>query len=378
MVMSKDVMTPEERFNATVRMEPVDRVLCAPLQGQYPGQFAGLTNAEFLWDMEKNRKAIDAMADAYPMWDMRELSSDIAAPFASRIGLMKSKFPGRDLPENAEYQNHELETLSREDYDLLLSQGFFPYMLKFWQTSNEISQGEVLAALHEVTEFNRVEMQHLASRGQIPYTAILGGIPFDLLMMARSFPQFIKDLFQVGDKVEAAVWKVAEGFSEMCIGAAKSCGINRVMVGGGRSNTSFIGPRQFKRFVWPQLKMYLEKMIAADLTPILHFDADWTGNLEFFLELPKGKFVLELDGFTDIFRAKEILGGHCALMGDMKSPLFATGTPDDVDAYAKKLIGTIGKGGGLIYSSGCSIPINARHENVKAFFDAVEKYGRYN
>jgi uroporphyrinogen-III decarboxylase len=110
----------------------------------------------------------------------------------------------------------------------------------------------------------------------------------------------------------------------------------------------------------------------------LHYDSDWTKNLEYLLELPAKKFILELDGDTDIFKAKEILGGHCAIMGDMPAALLAIGSTSEVDEYAKKLITVVGKGGGLLYSSGCCVPMNAKHENVKAFFDAVEKYGRYN
>jgi uroporphyrinogen-III decarboxylase len=56
----------------------------------------------------------------------------------------------------------------------------------------------------------------------------------------------------------------------------------------------------------------------------------------------------------------------------------AIGSPSEVDEYAKKLITVVGKGGGFIYSSGCCVPMNSKHENMKAFFDAVEKYGRYN
>ena len=115
-----------------------------------------------------------------------------------------------------------------------------------------------------------------------------------------------------------------------------------------------------------------------DIAVICHFDTNWGKNLEYLLQLPKGRFVLQLDSATDIFRAHDVLKGHCAIMGDVSAALFTVGTPDDVDAYARKLIGTFSNGEGLIYSSGCTLPMNARHENVKAFFDAVDKYGRYN
>ena len=58
--------------------------------------------------------------------------------------------------------------------------------------------------------------------------------------------------------------------------------------------------------------------------------------------------------------------------------MFTVASPSDLDEYAKKLISTFRNGEGLIYSSGCNLPMNARRANVDAFFAAVDKYGRYN
>ena len=63
---------------------------------------------------------------------------------------------------------------------------------------------------------------------------------------------------------------------------------------------------------------------------------------------------------------------------DVPASLLTIGSVSDVDEYAKKLITVVGKGGGLLYSTGCCAPMNAKHENMKAFFEAVGKYGRYN
>lgn len=128
----------------------------------------------------------------------------------------------------------------------------------------------------------------------------------------------------------------------------------------------------------PVMKRLVNGLNEKDIIPVLHLDSDWTKNLPYLLELPAKKFVVQLDGSTDIFKAKEILNGHCAIMGDMPATLLTVGSATDVDEYAKKLFNVVGKDGGFIYSSGCCVPMNAKHENMKAFFDAVEKYGRYN
>jgi uroporphyrinogen-III decarboxylase len=50
------------------------------------------------------------------------------------------------------------------------------------------------------------------------------------------------------------------------------------------------------------------------------------------------------------------------------------GTPDDVDAYCRKLIEKVGKGGGFILDGAIGIPDEAKPENVMAMFESVKKY----
>jgi len=51
-----------------------------------------------------------------------------------------------------------------------------------------------------------------------------------------------------------------------------------------------------------------------------------------------------------------------------------TGTPEDVDEYCRKLIKTVGEGGGFILDGAIGIPDEARVENVIAMANSVKKY----
>jgi uroporphyrinogen-III decarboxylase len=51
--------------------------------------------------------------------------------------------------------------------------------------------------------------------------------------------------------------------------------------------------------------------------------------------------------------------------------------PRDVTAYCKKLIDIFGKGGGFILSAGCTCPVDARPENIKAMVDTANNYYPY-
>ena len=84
------------------------------------------------------------------------------------------------------------------------------------------------------------------------------------------------------------------------------------------------------RFVWPYVKECVAQVDAAGLIPILHFDSDWTRDLPRLLELPAQKCILSLDSMTDIRKAKEILGDHMCIMGDVPPALLSSGTPEQV------------------------------------------------
>ena len=79
---------------------------------------------------------------------------------------------------------------------------------------------------------------------------------------------------------------------------------------------------------------------------------------------------------TDIFKAKEVLGNQICIRGNVPLSLLATGTPEDVQLYCKKLIDVVGKDGGYIMDSAAGFD-DARPENVRAMFEFTKDYGIY-
>jgi uroporphyrinogen-III decarboxylase len=76
-------------------------------------------------------------------------------------------------------------------------------------------------------------------------------------------------------------------------------------------------------------------------------------------------------------RAKAAIGDVACLQGNVPVGLIHSGTPDEVEDYCRKLIGTAGKGGGYIMTTGAGIDRNGKVENVRAMVSAVKKYGAY-
>jgi uroporphyrinogen-III decarboxylase len=139
----------------------------------------------------------------------------------------------------------------------------------------------------------------------------------------------------------------------------------------------FMSPKQFETFYWPQLRKLIHMVIDAGLTPQPFFEGECTTRLETIADVPPGKCTYMFES-SDFNKAKEILGDIVCIRGGMPASLLISGSPGEVEAHAKTLIDTIGKGGGYIMdASSAGIPREARFDNVRAMFDTVKTYGVY-
>jgi len=195
------------------------------------------------------------------------------------------------------------------------------------------------------------------------------------LALGRGIKGISTDTFRHKEKIKAASKAWMRGITAMAIGNALFSGVHRIFIGMSRTSPDFISRRNFEELVLPELEYMINRKVDFGMTPLLHCDTNWTKFFDLFKRFPKKRCILELDGKSDIFKAKEILGDHMCIMGDVPAVLLATGSRDEVLAYCRRLIETVGKGGGFILSSGCSIPANAKVENVKALYDAVQEWG---
>jgi uroporphyrinogen-III decarboxylase len=133
--------------------------------------------------------------------------------------------------------------------------------------------------------------------------------------------------------------------------------------------------KQFERFYWPGLKKVLLSEIELGFVPVARFQGGFTSRLEYLLELPKGKAVAYFDQ-TDMFRAKEVLGRHLCIMGNVPTSLLQLGSSREVEEYCRKLIQICGKDGGFILVNGGGMD-QAKPANIKAMVDSVKKYSAF-
>ena len=367
-----DSMTPDERLDAVMHCHPTARVPTAPKIEEYAGKIAGITNAEFIWDSEKGLSALDTCHDVLGGWDFyRAVYIKIFGPLQKAIGITRSKLPGLELAPDMPYQALEEEVMRPEDYDLLIGEGLVAYNAEFWRRAHGVDDSRITTALAEQAELERHCNERARSKVMVP---LYGGfVPFalDFLWLARSLREFSKDLFRRPDQVEKALTVATEGSIQLALKAVAESGVPRVFMGFTRGSATFMSPKMFRRFCMPFLKRMVDALSPHGIMLFLHADGDWTMHMEAFRELPRHSVVLELDGTSDIFGAKRILGDHLCLLGDVNATLLTLGTPERVQAYCRRLIDEVGTGGGFILGSGCTVPLTAKRENVEAMLRSV-------
>ena len=137
----------------------------------------------------------------------------------------------------------------------------------------------------------------------------------------------------------------------------------------------FMSDEQFRTFYWPSFRKVLIGLIDQGFIPALFAEGGYGSRLEVIADLPRGRTVWLFD-HTDMARAKEVLGDVACIQGNVPLSLLHAGTPEQVTAYCRDLIGTAGKGGGFILDAGAVVDMG-RAENVHAMIKAAKEYGVY-
>jgi hypothetical protein len=375
----KETMTPFERIDAAIGLQPLDRVPVIPMMDFFCARQKGVELATFIRDGDLGRDLLEQIFEEYGGWDATFLGTTLNEFAWTLTLLMPLKVPGRELPPDELWQFDEREVMTADDYDFIIENGWMPFWgMMFQRVRPHIPPQDIPVHMQAWIEQAMRDTHKWESKDILSFTGVATVPPLEVFSMARSIKEFSLDLYRRPDKVQAAMDRIFDDLLAAAMGGLIATAQNTKW--GYRTGffastrATFLSPKQFERFAWPYIKKGVLAYVDAGLTPLLHFDSNWTPYLHYFRELPKGKVVLELDSQTDIFKAKEILGDHLCLMGDMPAQLLSLGTPDEVRAYAMRLIDVVGKGGGFILSTGCDCPIDAKPENVRAMLEVGKTY----
>jgi len=355
------------RIAAAVQLRKPDRVPVVPLADAFAARQVGVSLAEFCTKPEiAYPTIIKAFAGLGDIDGIQHAGYNVAS--LSTMWLSKVKRPGRDLPENELWQVAEAELMTVADYDAIATDGYGDWLERFIVRAG---LEEEFAMYRECFVPSLPEAFAAWKAVGIPvFAPVMFTIPYENFCGGRSMQQFFLDLYRIPDRVEAAMRATMPFVVESVRHAIRVLGVSGCRIGGWRSASEFLPPKLWERFVFPYYRELCAAVIAEGVTPVFHFDSNWTRDLPSFKEFRRATCVLSLDGATDIYKAKEILGDHMCLMGDVPPALLTLGTPDEVYAYARRLVCDLGPTG-FILAQGCDIPPDAKPENVSAMIAAA-------
>jgi hypothetical protein len=389
-----------------------DRVPVTILPSMFPFTYAGMTVQEAMYDYDKCVAGFKKfILDFKP-----DMHIGAAAPgpgkFYEILDYKLYAWPGHGVAPTSSYQCHEGEYMKAEEYDLLLTDPSFFFRnfylprvfgaLEPWRmlppltgilemygvAFNFIPYGlpPVQAAYKALFEAGAEALKWAMAIGgadgelkTLGFTNILGGFtkaPFDTIGdTLRGTKGIMMDMYRQPDKLLKALEAITPIMIGMGLGAAQQTGNPLIFMPLHKGADGFLSDEQFKTFYWPTLRKVMVGLIEGGCIPFAAAEGGYNTRLKVIRDLPRGKTLWMFDQ-TDIIKAKQIVGDTLCILGNVPSAMLNLGTPQQVKDYCKKLIDTVGKGGGFIMSNGAFFD-EAKPENVKAMVDFTKEYGVY-
>jgi hypothetical protein len=354
------------RFRKTLALEKTDRTPVILMNDAFAAGHMGLKLADICGKdciEASNKVIVDSLKD---LGDVDGTNSAYCVgPVFPLTFMSRVKLPGRELADDMLWQIDEAEMMKPEDYDTIINKGWSSFMPGYLKDRLGVNVPEIEKALAYAPQ----AIKNVKDAGFIVYSPAVAITVNEYLSGGRSMTKFMMDLFRMPDKVEAALEVIQAEVVEGIKKQIKDTKPDVFFLSPARGASEFYSPKLWERFVWKYIKETADAIIDEGVVCDIHIDGNWERDLSYFKDFPKGKIVFETDGMTDIYKIKEVLGSTACIKGDVAAAKLVLSTPDEVYDYASKLVKDMGDG--FILSSGCSIPPNAKVENVKAMISAA-------
>jgi hypothetical protein len=388
-----------------------DRVPVFPFIGFFPAYYAGFTAMDIMYDYEKLVTAFKKyIFDFEPDINPGAFFTGSGRLF-ELVDLKLYAWPGHGVDPNHSYQCIEREYMTADEYDALIldpshfwNSTYLPRILgvmeplKTLQSPVNVQEGaiagfllpfglpDVQAAYKTLFEAGAEVLKLMGVLGGFDreitmagFPGFLGGLtkaPFDVIGdTLRGTKGIIMDMYQRPEKLLKAMEVLTPLMINMGVSMAKMHGNPLTLITLHKGADGFMSDKQFKTFYWPSLKNLILGLIDEGCVPLLFVEGSYNSRLEVIRDIPGGKTIWLFD-LTDMEKAKKTMEGRACIGGNVPIALLTVGKPEEVKAYVKNLIDTVGKDGGYIMANGAVIN-EGKPENLKAMIDFTKEYGIY-
>jgi uroporphyrinogen-III decarboxylase len=384
------------RYLTALRNEKPDRIPVRPFVAEFAGKYAGFTNQEVTHDY---RKAFAAVCKCAADFDWDAVVANMVyvwTGLTQAIGLRYYGIPGVEVAAESGFQYLEPpmeEAFMRADeYDALIEDPTtFLYNVWLPRVTRDVpAPGQaasyrghlalVKGGMAMMEYFTAFGPQCARLRHEFGMPGAIAGIlkaPLDILGdKLRGYMGLAMDLMEQPDKVRRACEALAP---HLCHVAASSADPARQLPVGfwmHRGCVPFITPQQFDTIYWPTLKPIILELWRQGHQTLFYAEGNWNHHLDAFAELPEKSIVYHVD-HADIFEVHRKLGDRFCLSGGIPNTLLWNGSPDDVRAYAKRVIDGVAANGGYIMDASAIMQNDTSIENLRALTDFTHEYGVY-
>jgi len=370
LVKTKKIMN--ERISKAINCSTPDRIPIALRIEYAAASWAKIKFSDFALNPLMASEALEKAYDDIGGWDAVDASWTLGTRWV-KSEAAKVEIPGVDFSDEIPHRIIEFPVMKPEDYDVILRKGIYSLLTRMIGRLGRKFDEDIERDIF--TSFAPIYKHWIEDRG---VSVLRGGMvrpPFVQFSMWRTWRGIANDILSRREKlkeVSDVVWKDLVKIGE---NQSKIVGCNYVFIPCGRASATFLSEKLFLEYFFPYLKKIVEELVKDGFTPRLHCDADWMPFLEYFLELPKKSCIIELGLETKFKQAKEILGDHICIYGNVPTNLLFAGSPFKVNEYCRKLIEDVGHDG-FILANDDIVPYNAKFENVKMLVEAGKKFGK--
>jgi uroporphyrinogen decarboxylase len=157
-------------------------------------------------------------------------------------------------------------------------------------------------------------------------------------------------------------------------------GVDGVMMGCDYCDNKgpIMGPKYFRKFIFPSLKKHCEKYHAAGAYVIKHTDGNTWDILDMMTEAGiDGYQGIQLTVGMDIRELKGKYDRKLCLWGGVDCSTLIGGTKKDIRKETECAIRYGAPGGGLVLTSGNTIQVGAKYENYLTMLKTLQRKGTY-
>ncbi len=370
--MRNETMSSIERVQCAMNLEKPDRV---PIWPDITTASAANVLGEKIWEIahlgfDASQDVELKLFDEFGGWDA------VNPALTDEVFTLGGNKVIKATKNSPETQFIEGEYTKYEDYEIIAEIGWMNFVKEHLisRVSDIKNEEEYNKKYDEVINGTLRGISEYQKRGAFVLYAQPNNHPFFTLSLARSMVKFTEDLYYRPEMVERALIKMTDEFIEFGAMLCEVSGIRIAKIIEERAGGAIYPLRIFEKYWWPYTRKIVDAFHSQGIFMTFHLDTCWDKNLPYFKQLPRKSAMVELDGTTDIFAAKEILRNHMCIASDIHPALMSLGTPEEVAAYCKRLIDEVGGDGGHILSTACGLPAAAKRENFRAMIETGKTY----